>query len=305
MPTRIANSAPVNPLAHRPFFKMNGIGNKIIVLDLRGTAIVVSPQDARDIGAGAGLHYDQMMVLHDPVSHGAAARMKIFNIDGSLSGACGNGTRCVAWVLMRNGAEDRIIVESDAGSLECRRLGEWRYSVDMGAPEFAAHKIPLRDAVADTRTIVLPDPPQGAAALGPFAAVSMGNPHAVFFVESIEAHDLALLGPQIETHPFFPQKVNVSLAQILTRNDIALKVWERGTGLTLACGSAACATLAAAVRRDLAERHARIRLPGGDLEVEWRDSDQHIIMTGDIELEFEGAFAPALFTSTGQAINHE
>lgn len=285
----------MSPLAGRPFFRMNGIGNKIIVLDLRETPLEVSADEARAIGRGERLDYDQLMVIHDPQRADTQARLKIFNIDGSTSAACGNGTRCVAWAMLKDGGGDRLMLESDAGLLECKRHGPWRYSVDMGAPRFGWDEIPLRDPVADTRNVALFDPPPGAAALGPFAAASMGNPHAVFFVGDIEAHDLARLGPVIEHHPMFPHRVNVSLAQVLARNSIRLKVWERGTGLTLACGSAACATLATAVRRNLADRRAAIHLPGGDLDIEWRESDSHIVMTGDVELEFESRFDPALF----------
>ena len=289
----------MNPLADMPFLKMNGIGNEIIVLDLRGSAARVSAADARAIGRdrhlGNSLAYDQMMVLYDPVTTDTAARMKIFNIDGSLSGACGNGTRCVAWALMQGSQTRQLLLESDAGLLECTREGDWRFTVDMGTPRFAAAEIPLRDAVADTAAIILPDPPPGADKLGPFGAVNMGNPHAVFFVDNIAAHDLARIGPLIERHPMFPERVNVSLARILTPERLELKVWERGTGLTLACGSAACATLVAAVRRGLAARRATIVLPGGELVVEWRATDNRVLMTGDVELEFSGRLDAALF----------
>lgn len=290
----------MNPLANRPFLKMNGIGNEIVVLDLRGANIEVSATDARAIGRGEGLKYDQMMVLHDPVTPGTLARMKIFNIDGSLSGACGNGTRCVAYALMDGTDTRRLIVESDAGLLECIREGQWRYTVDMGAPRLGALEIPLRDDLPDTTSIDLPDPPPGAEKLGPFGAVNMGNPHAVFFVDDIEAHGLDRLGPMIEHHTMFPQRVNVSLAHVESRERVALKVWERGTGLTLACGSAACATLVAAARRGLTDRRASINLPGGELVIEWRQSDGHVMMTGDVELEFEGRFDASLF-ETAQA----
>ncbi len=288
-------SAASNPLASRPFLKMNGIGNSIVVLDLRGSPLRVSAADARAIGRGKGLAYDQMMVLYDPVAPGTVARMKIFNIDGSLSGACGNGTRCVAWALMQQTAEKQIILESDGGLLECTREGAWRFTVDMGAPRLGWNDIPLRDAVADTLLVGLPDPPPGAEHLGGFGAVNMGNPHAVFFVDDVEAHHLDRVGPLIELHPMFPQRVNVSLAHVVARDYIELKVWERGTGLTLACGSAACATLVAAARRNLSGRRATFRLPGGELVIEWRESDGHVLMTGDVELEFEGRFDPMLF----------
>jgi len=289
----------MSPLAHRPFFKMNGIGNSIIVLDLRGTDIRVDAGEARAIGRGRhgehSLAFDQMMVLYDPETAGTRARMKIFNIDGSLSGACGNGTRCVAWALMDGTDEHSLVVESDAGLLECSRESPWRYTVDMGAPRLGALDIPLRDDVPDTAHVELPDPPYGAEKLGPFAAANMGNPHAVFFVSRIADHDLASLGPLIEHHPMFPERVNVSLAHIADHDHIDLKVWERGTGLTLACGSAACATLVSAVRRSLTARRATIALPGGELVVEWRELDGHVLMTGDVELEFTGRFDRTLF----------
>ena len=285
----------MHPLAHRPFLKMNGIGNKIVVLDLRGTDLAVDAASARAIGRGEGLAYDQMMVLHDPATPGTVARMKIYNIDGSLSGACGNGTRCVAWALMRGTETQWLVLESDAGLLESTREGEWRFTVDMGAPRLAWNEIPLRDAVADTARVTLPAPPKGAENLGPFGAVNMGNPHAVFFVDDVEAHGLETLGPLIEHHPMFPQKVNVSLAHVVSRERIELRVWERGTGLTLACGSAACATLVAASRRAMVERRAAISLPGGELVIDWRAHDNRVFMTGDVALEFDGRFDPALF----------
>ncbi len=285
----------MNALAHTPYLKMNGIGKKIIVLDLRGTCPQVSAAEARAIGRGAGMAYDQMMALFDPVTPGTVARMKIFNIDGSFSEACGNGTRCVAWVLMEGSDASRIVLESDAGLLECTRDGPWRFTVDMGTPRFGWDEIPLRDAVQDTQRITLPEPPPGGGALGPFGAVNMGNPHAVFFVDDIEAHHLDRLGPLIEHHPMFPQRVNVSLAHVLSRDRIDLKVWERGAGLTLACGSAACATLAAAARRTLAGDRATVRLPGGELVIDWRRTTNRIFMTGDVELESRGRLDPALF----------
>ena len=292
----------MNPLANRPFLKMNGIGNAIIVLDLRRTGLEVSAADARAIGRGTwqgqSLAYDQMMVLYDPQTPGTIARMKIFNIDGSLSGACGNGTRCVAHVTMDNNGQRSILLESDAGLLECTREGQWRYAVDMGAPKLAWNEIPLRDTIPDTTRVTLPEPPPGAEKLGPFGAVNMGNPHAVFFVDDVEAHGLETLGPLIEHHAIFPERVNVSLAHVASREKIDLKVWERGTGLTLACGSAACATLVAASRLGLAGDRATISLPGGELMIEWRKSDGHVLMTGDVELEFEGRFDAALFENT-------
>lgn len=285
-------------LADRPFFKMNGIGNKIIVLDLRGSDVPVSAADARAIGQAPGLDFDQLMVVHDANQSGSAGSMEIFNIDGSLSGACGNGTRCVAWALMRDSGEIDLVLDSAAGRLACHRDGEWRFTVDMGVPLFGWRDIPLARDVGDTGSVHLPAPPAPAAGLPEFSAVNMGNPHAVFFVDDVEAFDLAATGSAVEHHPLFPQKVNTSLAQIVSRERINLKVWERGAGATLACGSAACATLVAAARRGLTGRKATICLPGGELVIEWRASDDHVLMTGDVELEFQGRFDQQIFEAS-------
>ncbi|MGE3246724.1 MAG: diaminopimelate epimerase [Beijerinckiaceae bacterium] len=282
-------------LANRPFLKMNGIGNKIVVLDLRGTDATVSAGDARAIGRSPELAYDQLMVVYDPQLPETDARMEIFNIDGSLSGACGNGTRCVAWALMRGGGGHRLVLESAAGVLECRRIGEWRFSVDMGEPKFGWRDIPLAHDPGDTCNIALPDTRPAARDLPAFCAVNMGNPHAVFFVPDPDAFDLAATGSAVENHPLFPERVNTSLAHIDAPDRITLKVWERGAGATLACGSAACATLVAAVKRGLTGRAATIALPGGELAIEWRATDSRVVMTGDVELEFEGKFDPAIF----------
>ncbi len=285
----------MDALAGRPFAKMNGLGNEIVVLDLRGADIAVTPAQARAIHRADRLAYDQLMVIHDPVSAGTLAFVRIFNNDGTESGACGNGTRCVAWIMTRGGAPDRFLVETRAGVLECAREGDWSFTVDMGAPRLDWREIPLSREQLDTTAIDLHRDAGPAPALHGPAVVNMGNPHAIFFVADIEAYDLAALGPGLETDPIFPQKGNISLAQVLAPDHIRLKVWERGVGLTQACGSAACATMVGAARRGLSQRAARITLPGGDLLIDWRQSDGHVIMTGPVELEFEGVFDDAIF----------
>ncbi|MCB1540887.1 MAG: diaminopimelate epimerase [Rhodoblastus sp.] len=272
---------------------MNGAGNEILVLDLRGTDARVTGEDARAIGAAPGLKYDQLMALYDAADAGSAASMKIFNIDGSLSGACGNGTRCVAWELSRDGAARDLWLESDGGLLHVTRDGEFSFTVDMGAPRLGWRDIPLSGEGADTTRVRLS--PAVAGAPDEFSAVSMGNPHAVFFVNDAMAIDLAGLGPQIETHPMFPERVNVSFAQVRARESILLRVWERGAGATLACGTAACATAVAGARLGLTDRAATIALPGGDLRIRWRDSDNHVLMTGPVELEFETYLDASIF----------
>ena len=284
----------MSPLANLPFAKMNGLGNEIVVLDLRGLAIEVRDAEARAIGRGAGLLFDQLMVLHDSRTPGTDAFVRIYNIDGTEAGACGNGTRCVAWWLMRHDARKELVVETIAGLLECRRMGEWMFSVDMGKPRLAWNEIPLRDAVRDTSRVALPDGPADPA-FRTFSAVNMGNPHAVFFVDDdVELHGLGEVGHSVETNPIFPQKANITIARVAARDHIVMKVWERGTGLTQACGTAACAVAVAAARNNLADRKVRVTLPGGDLFIDWR-ADDHVIKTGPVELEFEGRLDPALF----------
>jgi diaminopimelate epimerase len=285
----------MNPLSDRPVIKMNGLGNEIVVLDLRGAGLKVSGAEARAIARGQGLAFDQLMVVQEPRSTGAEAFMTIFNVDGSEAGACGNGTRCVAWTLLRETARQKVILETACARLECRRTGEWSFSVDMGRPRVDWREIPLATAVADTRAINLAFGPSDFPILQQPSVVNMGNPHAIFWVEDIEAYDLAAIGPILEHHAIFPDRANISLAHVVSYDHIELRVWERGAGLTRACGSAACAALVAAVRKNLTSRNATVALPGGDLAVEWRQSDDMVVMAGPVELEFETRLDPALF----------
>jgi diaminopimelate epimerase len=267
---------------------MNGAGNAILVLDMRGSSARPAPEEARAIHRAPGLSYDQMMVLRDPKTAGAAADVLIYNNDGTLAGACGNGTRCVADRLCRELGVGAVNIETEAGVIACERLGPWSYRVDMGAPRLEWAAIPLRHVVTDTRRVKLWPEGAGPAALGPASVVNMGNPHAVFFVPNLERIDAVRLGARIEVDPMFPEKANVTFAEVLARDDVRARVWERGVGLTLACGSAACATLVAAVRLGLMERKGTVRLPGGDLIIQWRAADDHVLMTGPVE--YEGAF---------------
>jgi diaminopimelate epimerase len=283
-------------LSNRPILKMNGIGNEIMVLDLRGESVVVAPTEARAIAKAPGLRYDQLMTLHTPrapnsSASGADAYMRIYNNDGSLSAACGNGARCVAYALGREG-KDALLLETDAGPVRTWRVAETLFTVDMGRPRLDWREIPLARDVGDTREVAL-DPPI-AGAPPSFSAAGLGNPHAIFFVDDAEAIDLAALGPALEHHPLFPDRANISFARMLADDDILLRVWERGAGATKACGSAACAALIAAARTGRARRRASVRLPGGDLAIEWRDDD-HVFMTGAVEFEFETRLDARLF----------
>jgi diaminopimelate epimerase len=285
-----------HPLAGRRVTRMNGAGNAILVLDMRGSPYRFAPEDARAIHRAPGLAYDQMMALFDPATARTAARVLIANNDGTLAEACGNGTRCVADRLCRELGVGAVTIETEAGIIACERLGPWTYRVDMGAPRLEWNEIPLRHAVADTRRVEL-SWPEGEAAkrLGPASAVNMGNPHAVFFVPDLKRVEAGDLGPKIEVHPLFPEKANVTFAEIIARDGVEARVWERGVGLTKACGSAACATLVAASRLGLMERRGNVRLPGGELLIEWRVLDDHVLMTGPVELEGEFVLDDALF----------
>jgi diaminopimelate epimerase len=279
-------------LANQPIVKMNGIGNAIAVLDLRGSDHVVNAAEARAINRVPGLAFDQLMVLHH-AGAGCAARVMIYNNDGSPSDACGNGTRCVAYLLMRDRPERELLLESRAGPLHVTRDGELSFTVDMGAPRFDWREIPLARAVADTAEVRLDPPVAGAPPV--FAAVSMGNPHAIFFVPDAAAIDLTALGPKIEHHRLFPERTNVSFAEVPARDRLILRVWERGAGATLACGSAACAALVAGARAGLTDRRATVTLPGGELIIHWRIKDDHVLMSGPVEFEFRTRLDPAVF----------
>jgi diaminopimelate epimerase len=284
----------MSPLANHTLLKMNGLGNEIVVLDLRGSSHVVTADEARAVGRAPGLHYDQMMVLHDPQTPGTAAFVLIYNIDGTEAGACGNGTRCVAWVLSQHTDAARFAVETRAGVLACERLGPLSYSVDMGRPGLGWRQVPLSLEIEDTTRVPLDTAFLGAGIPADFTAVSMGNPHAIFFVDDVEAHALARTGPLLETHAMFPEKANISLAHVTSPSSLTLKVWERGAGLTRACGSGACAAAVAAHRRGLTGRKVAVTLPGGVLDIHWRDDDR-VIMTGPVEFEFEARLEPSLF----------
>jgi diaminopimelate epimerase len=274
---------------------MNGAGNEIVIIDLRGADVEATGDDARAIHRDPRLAFDQLMVVTDSHRPDADAFVTIFNHDGSEAGACGNGARCVAYDLMRDGRTEVLRLETGEAILECRRRSDFVFQVDMGRPRFGWRDIPLRDPIADTLSVAIDFPEGAPASLGPASVVNMGNPHAIFWVKDIQAYDLARIGPVLETHPLFPDRANISLACIKSRDHLLLKVWERGAGLTRACGSAACAALVAASRNNLADRKARVSLPGGDLSIEWRSINDHVLMTGPVEFEFDTTLDAALF----------
>ncbi len=290
----------MSALANHAFVKMNGLGNEIVVVDMRAEAGTISAAEARAAAQPAGAPYDQLMALHAPRTSGTDAYVRIYNSDGSQAGACGNGMRCVADLLCKQTGKDALTFETEAGRLECRKSDAPSiWTVDMGPPRFAWNEIPLARPFPDTRAIELEIAAAGGPALHSPSAVSMGNPHAIFWVDGVEAYDLGQLGPALETHPLFPERANISLAQVVSRAHLVVRTWERGAGLTKACGSAACAAAVAAARLDRTGRTVTVTLPGGDLRIDWRARDDHVLMTGPVAYEYEGRFDPALFAAAG------
>jgi diaminopimelate epimerase len=287
----------MSALANQAFAKMNGIGNEIVVVDLRDKPAAVSAEEARAVASPGGVHYDQLMVLQSPRLAGTEAFIRIYNNDGSEAAACGNGMRCVARRLFEATGQTAATFETKAGLLNCWQGAEGLYTVDMGPPKFGWKDIPLAEEFRDTRYIELQVGPIDAPLLHSPSVVSMGNPHAVFWVDDVNAYDLGRFGPLLENHPIFPERANITLAHIVDRDHITIRTWERGAGLTKACGSAACAAAVAAARLKRTNRTVKIALPGGELSIEWREGDDHVLMTGTAAFEFEGRFDPALFAS--------
>ena len=269
------------------FSKMNGLGNKIIVADMRSRGDMITAEAAININAGAETSFDQIMELRDSEQDGVDAILRIINSDGSEAEACGNGTRCVVSWLQREGSGDQYLFRTLGGLLETRMFGEL-VSVDMGQPLFGWQDIPLAEEFADTTGIELQIGPIDDPILHTPSVANMGNPHCTFWVkDDIYSYDLERFGPMLEYHPMFPERVNITLARVVDRTHLDVRTWERGAGLTLASGSSSCAAMVNGVRKGFIERKARITVPGGEMLIEWRD-DNHVIMTGPTEFEFEG-----------------
>ena len=265
-----------------PFTKMHGLGNDFVVLDARARPLAMNPGLIRGIAdRRTGVGCDQLIVIEPPANGKADAFMRIYNADGGEVGACGNGARCVADVLLRERRTDRTTLATATEILEARRAGPDSVTVDMGPARLDWREIPLAEA-RDTLHVgishgVLNDP----------VAVSMGNPHAIFFVPDVAAVPLAEVGPGLEHHPLFPERTNVEAVQVLSPTRIRVRVWERGVGITQACGTGACAALVAANRRGLTERAADVVLDGGTLKIEWLVSGR-VLMTGPVATSFTG-----------------
>ena len=274
------------------FTKMHGCGNDFVIFDERSAVLGLTPAQAAGIAdRHRGVGCDQVIVIEPPpAGSNATAFMRIRNPDGTEAGACGNATRCVAQLLHAETGNRFPVIQTISGLLPAQILADGRITVDMGAARLDWQDVPLASAM-DTLHLPL--------ALGPVAdpaAVSMGNPHATFFVDDVDALDVAALGPALERAAIFPQRANIGFAQILAPDRIRLRLWERGAGLTLACGSGACATLVNAARRGLTGRAARIIADGGMLDMEWRD-DGHVLMTGPVATSFSGQIDLAAYSA--------
>jgi diaminopimelate epimerase len=290
-----------------PFLKMNGLGNDFLVVDARNARVRPSPYVIRRLAdREAGVGFDQLITI-EPTSSGADAFMRIDNADGGEVEACGNGARCVGWLLINETGRDSVAIETVAGLLNARTTEGGRLArhsaeqggetpplqiaVDMGVPKFGWRDIPLAEEFRDTRAIELQIGPIEAPVLHSPSVANIGNPHAIFWVDDVWAHDLARFGPILENHPIFPERANISLAHVTAPDAVTLRTWERGVGLTRACGTAACAALVSAARTGRTGRSATVTLPGGALRIEW-DARDHVWMTGPVELEFSGFFDP-------------
>ncbi len=259
------------------FWKMHGLGNDFVVFDDRSGTLGLTPaRIAALANRRTGVGCDQFITLEQP-SDDVDVFMRIHNPDGSESGACGNATRCVADLLGRERGRERITVRTIAGDLLATRRADGLVAVDMGMARLGWTDVPLAREMDTLRLPLVGDP----------AACSMGNPHVTFFVPDIATAQAEIRGPVLEHDPLFPQRANVGFAQVLAPNHIRLRVWERGAGLTLACGTGACAALVNAHRRGLTGREATVQVDGGDMHIAWRN-DGHVIMTGPVATSFTG-----------------
>lgn len=280
----------------RTFLKMNGLGNDFVVVQTLTQSFEPTPEEIRAIAkrGDGGIGCDQVIAIDPPKAEGASAYVRFWNSDGEETGACGNGTRCVAWLLMQSAGKTEVAFDTVAGRLSGVAAGEKLVTVDMGPPRLEWSQIPLAEDM-DTARVELQVGPIDAPWVHTPVCVSMGNPHVVFFVDAPVSDEFATkTGSLVEHHPLFPEGVNVGFAYVESRDHIRLKVWERGAGLTAACGTGACAAQVAAVRRGLTDRKAKVEFESGALTIEWRESDGHVIMTGPVSMDFAGKLPEAV-----------
>ncbi len=276
-------------MSGRPFVKMNGCGNDFVVVDALARPFTPDADQVRALSdRQTGQGFDQLIAI-EPSSKGDAF-MRVWNADGGSVQTCGNALRCVGWMLMEANGSDSVTIDTLGGPTVARRAGPDRITVDMGPPRLDWTEIPLAEEM-DTRGIELQIGPIDAPVLHTPGAVSMGNPHVVFFTDRLDDAFVTGSGSLIEHHPLFPEGVNVGFAHVLAPDRIRLRVWERGAGLTKACGTGACAALVAASRRGLTGRLATVVVDGGELDIHWDEATGHVLMTGPVEVERTGMLA--------------
>ena len=272
-----------------PFIKMHGLGNDFVVLDARRRPIALSEAATKAIAdRRTGVGCDQLIILEPPVLAGADAVMRIRNADGGEVEACGNAARCVAHLMMDDKKDGPVVLDTTGGRIAATAAGDGRVTVDMGEAHTGWREIPVAREM-DTLHLEYTQGP-----LKDPVAVNVGNPHAVFFVDDAEAIDLERLGALIEHDPLFPERINVEVVQVKSPEMLRMRVWERGVGITRACGTGACASLVAASRRGLTGRRAHVFLDGGALEIEWLENN-HVLMTGPVAQSFTGTLDESLF----------
>lgn len=274
------------------FHKMNGLGNEIVVIDARDGGFALDADAARRIGNPAtGPGCDQIMVIEPGRPNrdgGADVWTSIWNNSGEEVEACGNGARCVAAYLFKESGATQLTMGTLGGTIVATDAGDGNITIDMGRPRFDWQDIPLSEEIRDTRAIELQIGPIDDPILHSPSVANVGNPHAIFWVTDADAYDLEKIGPMLENHPIFPERANISLAQVIDDKTIRTRVWERGAGATRACGTAACAIGVSAARTGRTGRDVSVHLPGGPLRIQWREADDHILMTGPAEFEFSG-----------------
>jgi diaminopimelate epimerase len=278
------------PIAFR---KMNGLGNDFVVIDARERPVSISEEQARAIAnRKTGIGCDQLIVMEK--SSLADVRMRIWNAEGGEVESCGNASRCIADIVMTENGSDAATIDTKGGFLVGNRAGTLQVTIDMGLPRFDWDKIPLSERFPDTRHIELQVGPIEAPLIHSPSVVNVGNPHCIFWVKDLNVVNLGKIGPMIENHPMFPERTNVEIAKVVARDHVIVDVWERGAGLTKACGTAACAVMAAGHRIKIIDSPCKVTLPGGDLFMSIDAKTGHVIMTGPLEYEYEGTLPEGL-----------
>ena len=291
------NIAPKPMLTYMPpmkFYIMNGAGNRFAIFDARAQGGFALPSDkvkeicapGSDIMGPKGA--DQLIIIRPAKHESAHVFMEIWNQKGFEVDACGNATRCIAWLYLQETDANEMILETNDGLLSCTQTGPLEIAVDMGPPKLDWAQIPIKEPMHTHHMDIKVGPIDDPVLWNP-GAVNMGNPHCVFFVDDLETAKPEKVGPMIEFHPLFPEQANVGFARVDAADKIRLRVWERGVGMTLACGTGACAAVVAAVRQKRTGRNVTVDVDGGVLNIHWRESDDHVIMTGPVEVEFEGS----------------